>query len=159
MGTRNFSRLRAAAEPIGFVEYAAAIAHKSGATLTLIHVCERPDAMTGIVPRADNEADDANDRALGQKALENLRVETGKHTNVGVRVIVVDGSPVREIISASKAVQMVVMGTHGRTGLRRALTGSVAEAVVRGASCPVLTIHLPCPVVARVEPLSPRAER
>jgi nucleotide-binding universal stress UspA family protein len=132
-------------ESQSFVEYAAAMAQKWGATLTLIHVCERPDAMAGIVPGADNEADDTKDRVLAQKALENLRMETRKYTNVGMRVLVVDGSPAREIISASREAQMVVMGTHGRTGLRRALIGSVAEAVVRGASCPVLTIHLPCP--------------
>lgn len=40
---------------------------------------------------------------------------------------------------------MIIMGTHGRTGLRHILMGSVAEAVLRGALCPVLTIHLPSP--------------
>ncbi len=52
------------------------------------------------------------------------------------------GRPAREIVSyASRhGIDMIVMGTHGRTGVSRALLGSVAEAVVRRASCPVLTV-------------------
>lgn len=52
------------------------------------------------------------------------------------------GRPAREIVSyASRhGIDVIVMGTHGRTGVSRALLGSVAEAVVRRASCPVLTV-------------------
>ncbi len=53
------------------------------------------------------------------------------------------GEPAKEIIKASKdlEVDLVVMATHGRTGLRHLLAGSVAEEVVRNAACPVLTIR------------------
>jgi len=43
---------------------------------------------------------------------------------------------------------LIVMGTHGRTGVRRLLMGSVAEQVMRGATCPVLTVTAPFPGVA-----------
>ena len=43
----------------------------------------------------------------------------------------------------TEGVDMIVLGTHGRTGLRRLLMGSVAEAVVRRANCPVLTVKHP----------------
>ena len=65
--------------------------------------------------------------------------------NTPMSVLVVHGSPADKINSTARAFQMIVMGTHGRTGLRRFLMGTVAEAVVRRAPCPVLTIHFPSP--------------
>jgi len=55
------------------------------------------------------------------------------------------GSPAEEIVQVAKdeGVELIVMGTHGRTGLGRLLMGSVAEAVVRRAPCPVLTLKQP----------------
>ena len=62
-------------------------------------------------------------------------------------MVIVHGSPAEEIVSFShdKAFDMVVIGTHGRTGFSHVLMGSVAEAVVRRASCAVLTLHIPFP--------------
>ncbi len=59
-----------------------------------------------------------------------------------MRIEVRFGSPVREIIHAAEELQadLIVMSTHGRTGLRHVLVGSVAEKVVRFAKCPVLTV-------------------
>src|SRR5574340_1190126 len=53
------------------------------------------------------------------------------------------GEPALSIVELAqeRGVDLVVVGTHGRTGLRHALLGSVAERVVRRAGCPVLTIH------------------
>lgn len=55
---------------------------------------------------------------------------------------VVDGQPAEEILRVAReeAVDLIVMGTHGRTGLPHILFGSTAEAVVRGAPCPVFTV-------------------
>jgi universal stress protein A len=129
------------------VEYAAALAHTLHSTVTLFHVYQVPDLMRAIVPGADHAVDAERERALAQDWLENLRVETRKHLNIEMRVVVVHGSSADEIISFSRTGEfdMVVMGTHGRTGLRHVLMGSVAEEVVRRAHCPVLTIHLPFP--------------
>jgi universal stress protein A len=62
-------------------------------------------------------------------------------------VVVEHGSPAFAIVAYSRTGEfdMVVMGTHGRTGLRHVLMGCVAEAVVRRALCPVMTIHFPVP--------------
>ena len=51
--------------------------------------------------------------------------------------------PASEILQYAKSanIDLIVMGTHGRTGLARVVLGSVAEAVVRAAPCPVLTVH------------------
>ena len=55
------------------------------------------------------------------------------------------GKPSDEIVRYAKEheIDVVVMGTHGRQGVARAVLGSVAERVVRRASCPVLTVHHP----------------
>ena len=59
----------------------------------------------------------------------------------------VEGDPATEIIRATREAgcDLIVLGTHGRTGLRRLLMGSVAEEVVRKAHCPVLTVKTPFP--------------
>jgi nucleotide-binding universal stress UspA family protein len=56
-----------------------------------------------------------------------------------------NGDPAEEILKIAKAEQadLIVLGTHGSTGLARLLLGSVAESVLRGADCPVLTIKTP----------------
>ena len=58
-----------------------------------------------------------------------------------------DGDPVVEILEVTREApcDLIVMGTHGRTGLGRLLMGSVAEQVLRRASCPVLTVRTPFP--------------
>jgi nucleotide-binding universal stress UspA family protein len=55
-----------------------------------------------------------------------------------------DGEPAAEILQSARedACDLIVMGTHGRTGVNRLLLGSVAEAVLRQAVCPVLTVRL-----------------
>jgi len=129
------------------VEYAAALAQALQARVTLLHVYPMPDLMSGIVPGADNAADAERDRTFAQEWLDKLRVETQKNRGIEIDSVLVHGSAAREIISFSSSggFDMVVMGTHGRTGLRHVLMGSVAEQVVRRARCPILTIHLPFP--------------
>jgi len=125
--------------------YATAMAESLHSNVTLVHVFERGDLMATIVPGADNAVDDEVDGRLAQRRLEGLRAETPSRPGVDVRVVVVHGNAAEQIVSFSGkgAFNMVVMGTHGRTGVRRVLMGSVAEAVVRRASCPVLTLHFP----------------
>jgi nucleotide-binding universal stress UspA family protein len=57
------------------------------------------------------------------------------------------GDPAEEILRVAQAVKadLVVLGTHGRTGLGRLLMGSVAEQIVRRAPCPVVTVKVPLP--------------
>jgi len=58
-----------------------------------------------------------------------------------VESIVVDQSPVDAILDAERGVDLVVLGTHGRSGLAHLLAGSVAEAVIRRAACPVVVLR------------------
>jgi nucleotide-binding universal stress UspA family protein len=92
------------------------------------------------------------------KMLEELADQARRHLDewkaiaVGLGLATVEaatavGEPAYEIVTYAKekAVDLVVVGTHGRTGLTHALMGSVAERVVRKAPCPVLTVRPPKP--------------
>ena len=52
-----------------------------------------------------------------------------------------DGEPAEQIVKAAAGMDLIVLGTHGTTGLARLLMGSVAETVLRKAPCPVLTVR------------------
>src|SRR4030043_647155 len=96
---------------------------------------------------------------LPQEKLEELRTsqkkELEKELNThylrklkefkNYKVLFKEGEPFVEIIQMAKkeSVNLIVMGTHGRTGLDHVLFGSTAEKVVRKSPCPVLTIRLP----------------
>ena len=80
---------------------------------------------------------DGADSAVGQVRKE------GEKLGVPVRTVVKEGNPADEIAKASGNYDLIVMGTLGRTGLAHLLLGSVAEKVVRFASCPVMVVRVP----------------
>ena len=78
----------------------------------------------------------------GNKALETLKTHA-EELGVEHEVIIKEGIPAEEIVETAKEknVDLIIMGTAGRTGLDRFLLGSVAEKVVRTSSCPVMVVH------------------
>lgn len=117
------------------LEYATSLARDMGATLLLVHVEEPPLAYGGGemyygVAEPDYEA--------LKKMLDNVKPADPA---VPCERRLISGDPATAIVelAAAEKVDLIVMGTHGRTGLRRFLMGSIAEAVVRTAPCPVLT--------------------
>lgn len=124
------------------VRYAARLAQRSGATLRLLHVVF-PYTEILTVDRASGDlttlARAAKIAARGRmKELMKLRFLQ----DVRVEVVIRTGSVVDEICreSARPDIDLVVTSTHGYSGFKRALIGSVAEHVVRHAECPVLTV-------------------
>ena len=79
------------------------------------------------------------------EAMERLNELEAPAPGVGLERRLTEGDPVTEILRLAKEseVDLIVLGTHGRTGLGRLLMGSVAEEVVRKAPCPVLTVRMP----------------
>jgi nucleotide-binding universal stress UspA family protein len=79
----------------------------------------------------------------GERAVERLRERAEEAGIDDVRTVVVEGVPHRTILdyAGDHDVDLVVMGTHGRTGLDRYLLGSVTERVVRQSDVPVLTVR------------------
>jgi nucleotide-binding universal stress UspA family protein len=125
--------------------YGAAFATRFGAELYLLHVVQDlalfiPEAVMvpPVVPPVEqfvSAARQALERALGELPLPDVRVTPE----------VVEGAPFEEIIrfARERDIDLIVMGTHGHTGLAHILMGSVAEKVVRRAPCPVLTVRHP----------------
>src|SRR5690606_7416239 len=102
------------------------------------HVSVVPEFGMGlVVPERMEES-----RALAEQALERV-LDPGWTCERGVVRAVRQGTPHIEIVQYAKEldIDLIVITTHGRTGLAHALMGSVAERIVRTAPCPVLTIH------------------
>ncbi len=129
------------------LDYAADFAKPLGAELLTLFVIEPiyyavPDlagAAAGAVGGLIEEQKQA-----GKAQLQKLQARFAKK-NVRLKTLLQTGTPYQAIVEAAKTLKadLVVMGTHGRTGIVHALMGSVAERVVRTAPCPVLTIRTP----------------
>ena len=130
-------------EPIAVraVDVGAELASALRAEIALINVVESAlgyPADTGGVPPGEILALAKQD---AKKLISNLRRHLSAETIVMELVPV--GSPATEIVRAANdwSADMIVLGSHGRKGVQRALLGSVAEAVMRHAGCPVLVIR------------------
>lgn len=124
--------------------YAVDLAKALGAQVLVIHTYEIP--MVGFPDGTLVATAELASRVL-EGAEQGLKAAAARHAQSGVslRTLVKQGETWRTIIETaeSEGAGMIVMGTHGRRGLPRALLGSVAEKVVRTATCPVLTVHAP----------------
>lgn len=121
------------------LRWATSLARDTGAALLIAHVEEPPMAYGGGEMYLG--ADVVNSPEVA-KMLEEVK-PTDPNVSYEHRLLL--GDPAREIVQLAEEekVDLIVMGTHGRTGLGRLLMGSVAEAVVRRAKCPVFTLKQP----------------
>ena len=120
-------------------EVACALARDYSAELVVLHVYSNapvyaPDGIAVPIPTEDPY------RVRVQ--LYNLQPSDPR---VKVKHIMVEGNPIDQILknARTEAVDLIVMGTHGTSGLARMLMGSVAESVTRKTLCPVLTLRKP----------------
>lgn len=114
---------------------ACALARDYGAKLLIVHVQAPPVVMGEALPESPSP------EAIKKQLKELYPTED----SIVVERLVFEGDAVAEIVrhAAEFRADLVVMGTHGRSGLTRLLVGSVAEGVLRKAACPVLTIKAP----------------
>jgi nucleotide-binding universal stress UspA family protein len=137
------------------VRYALETAALAGAEVIIYNVVGYHEAT----PYYDIDYDYLNEQVSLQQVVEEHRRQLSKFlrenfsdlmNRVTIREIVEVGTPYEKIIkrAADEQCDIIVLSTHGRTGLRHVLIGSVAEKVVRLAECPVLTVH-PCETAAR----------
>jgi len=134
---------------------ACALARDYGARLHVLHVGSGPVMVPveGIVPPEPERYQDELTAKLHEMRAEAPDIPV-EHQLLFV------GDPAAEILRVAQAINsdLIVMGTHGRTGLGRLLMGSVAEQVVRKAACPVLTVKVPqCPPSSAEEPATAAA--
>ena len=127
------------------LEMAVELAKQNKAELLLAHV------LTPVIPYAgdDTYADPTLYVEIEKKAREDARSSLEalekkvKKSRVNVKTLLLEGTPYDRIVRAAKSrrVELIVMGTHGRTGLTKLLMGSVAGRVISLAHGPVMTVR------------------
>jgi len=129
--------------------FACALAKDYGAHLLILHVV--PPGTKQLAPLLD-----VGSQATPVHALESLAEELRRlqppDAAVAVEHRLEEGQPAPVIVQVANDAHadLIVLGTHGRTGLSRVLMGSVAEQVVRRAGCAVVTVKLPFPRTSTV---------
>jgi universal stress protein A len=126
-------------------EYALTLARQFQAELTIMHVINEPVDLRGFyVPhisfeQLEKEIEEGAEKMMGTFC----QTKMGDFTRFAT--VVTAGIPYEEILRKAEEIgaSLIVLGTHGRTGIDHLIFGSTAERVVRSATCPVLTIRMP----------------
>jgi nucleotide-binding universal stress UspA family protein len=120
------------------------VAKDDGAELLVAHVLVPIGPIVGdgyVSPRTFEDLE----RAAREQAQKRLDALVSRARKAGVRAssMLVEGVPWQEVVRLvkGKRIDLVVMGTHGRSGLAKFFLGSVAERVVASSPCPVLTVR------------------
>ena len=126
-------------------DYALTLARQFSARIALVHVINEPVDLRGFyVPHIsfDNLEKEIEEGAAKMMATF-CRTKLGDFTDFETRICT--GVPYEEILKQASEfnASLIVLGTHGRSGLDHLLFGSTAERVVRQSTCPVLTVRLP----------------
>jgi nucleotide-binding universal stress UspA family protein len=124
------------------LDYACELAHKLGAQIHLLNVISIPglgvpELGIALMSATIDQLVVDNQTAIDELARTRCNAQVGQ-----VLVKIGDARDVINQTAKELAVDLIVMGTHGRRGISRALLGSVAETVVRTAPCAVLTVRL-----------------
>lgn len=136
----DFSELGDSALP-----YAFRLARDIGASVMLVHVLEAhplPNPLYAHYYPTPTPEQLAQAEARAQEALRARIPDEFRRSN-RAEILLAHGSPALEIlrIAGEKRLDLIVIASHGRTGLRRLVLGSVAERVLRDAPCPVLVVR------------------
>lgn len=139
------------------LRYAVFLAERFDASIDVLHVWVppphvRPELLTPLLSSEERKGE-TQARLHTQEEMQGFLLSLGLDEHPRIRPRYDTGKPAETIVSntAERAYDLIVMGTHGRTGLSRVMLGSVAEYVVRHATCPVLTIR---PFAAAIVKLS-----
>ena len=130
--------------------YAFQLARALGVRVTLLHVVPESDVEVMAALRGNLQSYISREVLIqtfyteAEKRLAAL-VDNAKAQDLVQERCVVTGQPASEIVrwATAKQAQIILVGTHGRSGLERVLLGSVAEHVLRLASCAVLVVPMP----------------
>jgi nucleotide-binding universal stress UspA family protein len=132
------------------LEFALALAEEFRAKLYLIHVWELPMTSSLLPAEPYPQSVMTEEQTAGAEHLTKITNEL-RASGFDAEPVFVFGKPYMEIVKAAEdfGVDLIVLASHGRTGISHLLLGSVAEKVVRLAPCPVFTVKAPLPAVRR----------
>ncbi|GAA2607808.1 universal stress protein [Paractinoplanes durhamensis] len=104
-------------------------------------------------PATATNPEEAEKKAAGllDDEIRTLAVRHGSHVPIAAQVI--EGSPGEALARAGHGADLLVLGSHGHSRIRRTVLGSVSEACIRAATCPVVVIPVPVPEQADTEPV------
>lgn len=129
------------------LETAASLAEQFGARLVILHAyhAEIPMVASVETPYALPPGFYKELAAEAQRRVDELARKTNDAKGIPTSAVAVEKPPATAIVEQAQelSADMIVMGTHGHTGIKHLLLGSVAERVVRTAHCPVLTVNPP----------------
>jgi nucleotide-binding universal stress UspA family protein len=123
--------------------YATLLARSLAASIELLYVW-RPPALASVERWLVAELDGAKAAACGRASAQlDALATTTRTAGLEVRCRLAVGDPAHHICDRARSghFDLIVMGTHGRSGLAHTLAGSVAEEVMRHAPCPVMTVR------------------
>lgn len=129
-------------------DVACSLARDHAARLVVLHVIDTVDSLSAALSAAERQQRVEHECEV---KLHKLRPDD-ESIVVEYRQAAGDPADIIPAIATEYPNGLIVMGTHGRTGLTRALMGSIAEAVVRHATCPVLTVKSPEVLSAKKQP-------
>lgn len=126
------------------LQYALPLASQFGAEITLLYVLEPIPYPNDFLASYPLVADNSDLLKAARKELTELS-EKLKAGSQPAQTLLRHGNPAHEICAAAKdlGIDLIVISTHGYTGLKHVLLGSTAEKVVRHAPCPVMTVRAP----------------
>jgi nucleotide-binding universal stress UspA family protein len=150
---RYFSRILTALDgsppSTAALDVACSILHEREGMLIGVHVLESVPMLRGRhVQWVSEPHETPNDAAIA--LLRDAHEHATRHYGISMETMLVEGDPIDELVRVAreKEVDTIVMGSHGRSSVRRLLLGSVAEGVMRKSSVPVLVVHATVPAAA-----------
>jgi universal stress protein A len=125
------------------LKYAIPFARQLGATITLVHIVDG-DRYPSFVPmELERKRILQSLSEYAETQMKKLEQRYASEAPMARKSIVRTGKPYEEVVKVASQMKadMIIMATHGYTGLKHTLLGSTAERVVRHARCPVLTVR------------------
>lgn len=123
------------------ITHALELAHKLGAQVTFLYVLEDPTRNLWLTPEMPYVPELLQDLEGAAKAALDRAMTLAQQAGVVAQIQQVSAKPVDGILEAAKSADLVVMGTHGRSGIDKMLLGSVTEGVLHRCRTPVLVVR------------------
>jgi universal stress protein A len=122
--------------------YALKLAQLVGAAVYACHIIPTPHVLDALYERGFTPPESV--KRIAQKARKRIKeIAEAQETTVPLRIHCKEGEAAEHILQQAETLKadLIVIGTHGRSGVERFFLGSVAETVIRRAPCPVLTVR------------------